>query len=69
MLELDAIARQVEVTALSIQERIARIHDALHALRDLTISLYEAAPRDQAVVDAWIENNGFGANVNVVTQN
>jgi hypothetical protein len=60
MLELDAIACQVEVTALSIQERIARIHDALHSLYDLTIALYDATPRDEAVIESWLQTNGFG---------
>lgn len=44
MRELESIAKQVEVTALSIRERIARIHDALYALRDLTLSLHESTP-------------------------
>ena len=60
MLELDAIASQVEITALSIQERIARIHDALHSLHDLTIALYEATPRDESVIESWLKTNGFG---------
>jgi len=60
MRELESIAKQVEVTALSIRERIARIHDALYALRDLTLSLYESTPRDQDVVRDWLARCGFG---------
>jgi PAS domain S-box-containing protein len=60
MRELESIAKQVEVTALSIRERIARIHDALYALRDLTISLYENTPRDGTVVRDWLRRGGFG---------
>jgi PAS domain S-box-containing protein len=60
MRELESIAKQVEVTALSIRERIARIHDALHTLHDLTLSLYETTPRDETAVRDWLRCCGFG---------
>lgn len=60
MRELETITRQAEVTALTINERIARIHDALRSLRDMTLALYEATPRDAAAVQHWLEEGGFG---------
>jgi len=45
MRELDSLTKQTEITALTIHERIARIHDALRILRDMTLMLYEATPR------------------------
>jgi len=59
MRELDSITKQTEVTALTIHERIARIHDTLRALRDMTLVLYEATPRDHAAVLGWLDSNGF----------
>lgn len=50
----------VEVTALAIQERVARIHDALHGLHDLTLSLFSTTERSPQSVAQWLEASGFG---------
>ena len=50
----------VEVTALAIQERIARIHDALHGLHDLTLSSCTTTERNPRAVAQWLEAQGFG---------
>jgi len=50
----------VEVTALAIQERVARIHDALHGLRDLTLSLIANTKRSPESVAQWLDVAGFG---------
>jgi len=60
MRELETIIKQAEVTALTIHERIARIHDALRTLRDMTLLLYEATPRRDAAIEDWLQQNDFG---------
>lgn len=50
----------VEVTALAIQERVARIHDALHGLHDLTLSMFGTTERSPEAVAQWLEVSGFG---------
>jgi two-component system cell cycle sensor histidine kinase/response regulator CckA len=56
----ETLAKQVQVTAMNIRERVARIHDALHALHDLTLSLYRATPRKKDDVSRWLDQHGFG---------
>jgi len=59
MSELEVITRQVELTALSIKGRMDRIYDALHALRDVTLAVWSATPKDDAAVDRWLASEGF----------
>jgi PAS domain S-box-containing protein len=54
-----AIAKQVEVTALNIRERAARIHDGLAALHDLTLALLAATPHNADQIAAWFAAEGF----------
>ena len=59
MRELDFIAKQVEVTAVSLRERVARVLDSLRFLHDLTLALDDASPRDPQVVAEWLRRGGF----------
>ncbi|NVB39990.1 response regulator [Pseudenhygromyxa sp. WMMC2535] len=58
--ELEALVRQVEISALTINERIARIYDALHALHDLTILLHRVEVGKRGAAEAWHHESGFG---------
>ena len=51
---------RAEVTALAIRERIARIHDALHGVRDLSLSLFSTTDGNPDDVSHWLEAEGFG---------
>ena len=58
MREIDSIHVQLEAAARAVEARSTRVHDALHALADLTrAARASAGPIDAAAVERWITDD------------
>jgi signal transduction histidine kinase/CheY-like chemotaxis protein len=59
MLELQRIRTRLGIVARVIACELDRVKDTLHYLACHTLELFKITPRDKALIDAWLEREGF----------